>query len=379
MKPILFLLAAISLALASAIVARAQKSDDDPMERVIADVQAGNNDKAIVELAEVIKLQPDNADAYMLRSNLKALSGDKAGALADISKVIELKPDMGSAYYGRAVLQLVNNDVPSAMKDLDLAVVNNYKVDPVYTLRSQLRMQQGDLKGALADLDEAIKLNPNNPRSYVDRANLLLKFEDQDRAFADLNYVLTWYETDPTQRPPPKAASQDDKPVTGQAGVDVASKGSKQGDANRFKVQVAVETVNESPADKEMVPAIASAYVNRGLIYSLRGNADAAIADFTRSIRILPSHDWAFFYRAMELEGKGDLAGALSDMSKAIELDPRNGNFRVEHGVILLLQGKSKEAQVEFDMLLKSDPVLWQKRIDERTAAVRKKLPGRPN
>jgi tetratricopeptide (TPR) repeat protein len=79
----------------------------------------------------------------------------------------------------------------------------------------------------------------------------------------------------------------------------------------------------------------------------------------------------------MELEGKGDLAGALADVNKIVELDPRNGNGVVEHGVLLLLLGKSKEAQVDFDMLLKSDPVLWQKRIDERLAAVKKKLAAR--
>lgn len=81
----------------------------------------------------------------------------------------------------------------------------------------------------------------------------------------------------------------------------------------------------------------------------------------------------------MELEGKGDLIRALSDVNKTIELEPNNGNSRVEHGVILLLQGKSKKAHVDFDMLRASDPVLWQKHIDERLAAVRKKFPSRPN
>ena len=41
----------------------------------------------------------------------------------------------------------------------------------------------------------------------------------------------------------------------------------------------------------------------------------------------------------------------------------------VEHGVSLLM-GKDKEAQADFDQLLQADRALWQKRIDERTAAV---------
>ncbi len=38
-----------------------------------------------------------------------------------------------------------------------------------------------------------------------------------------------------------------------------------------------------------------------------------------------------------------------------------NGNLRVEHGVLLLLLGKEREAQVDFDMLLKTDRGVWQK------------------
>jgi tetratricopeptide (TPR) repeat protein len=82
-------------------------------------------------------------------------------------------------------------------------------------------------------------------------------------------------------------------------------------------------------------------------------------------------------YSANEYEYKGDLPAALADIIKALEIEPKNGNLLVEQGVILLLMGRDKEAQPIFDLLLKSDQILWQKRIDERTAAVRKILPVR--
>jgi tetratricopeptide (TPR) repeat protein len=358
-------LAIISAGFAWATVARAQSPTEDPILEVVAYIRARQDDKAIAALGEIIKRQPDHVDAYILRSNLRSTSGDIAGALADISKAIELKPAHGSAYYGRALLHLTGNDPAAAVKDLDLAIANNYKIDAVYILRSQLRRQQKDFSGALADLNESLKLNPHNPRSYVERADLLLMFEDKDRAFADLNYVLTWYETDPRDRPVPKVSK---------SGAPPANSKDKEQTPNRFTVGVDIETVNESPADPKMAPVIANAYLHRGLIYSARGNADAAIADFTMSIKLEPADSGAYFRRALEFEGKGDLAAALADLRKSIELDPRNGNALVEHGVILLLQGKSNEAQIDFDRLLKSNPVLWQKRIDERTAAVKKKL-----
>ena len=47
-----------------------------------------------------------------------------------------------------------------------------------------------------------------------------------------------------------------------------------------------------------------------------------------------------------------------------------------ERGVILSLMGSDNEAQADFNVLLQADRALWQKRIDERTAAVKKLVPN---
>ena len=157
------------LLLAAPLLSQGQTATEkDPMDRVLAELQAGHDDKAMAALDQAIKQQPNNADAYLLRGSLK-VQFDRAAALADFNKVIELKPDSGAAYHQRALLRLMNQDVAGALKDLDASVAHNYKGDGIYTLRAQLRRQLGDMKGALADFDLSIKLNPNNPRSYHDR------------------------------------------------------------------------------------------------------------------------------------------------------------------------------------------------------------------
>ena len=379
MKLTISLLAITSLVLGLAVAARAQNPSEDKVTRALEEFEKGNAEKAIALLTESIKQRPDDADAYLLRSTFRSSSGDKPGAMADINKVIELKPDLGSAYYSRAMLRIANDDPAGALKDVDSAVVNHYQGDGVYDVRSMLRDQQGDKRGALSDLDEAIKLNPNNPGSYLRRADLSLSFKDTDRAFADLNYLLNWYENDPVMRPVPEQGRLVTKAGTAQSGTGAAGDKSKEKDSKSRGLVLFVATVNKSPADKEMTPTIANAYLKRGYINSTRGNSDAAIADFTRSIRLLPDDSQAYLYRVWELEDKGDLAGALTDVLKVIELEPRNGNARVEQGVLLMLLGKSKEAQVVFDGLLESDVVLWRKRIDERIASVKTKLPARKN
>ena len=362
-----FLTTACILLLACAL-SNAQKTAQSPLDRVITELEAGRTEQAYAALDEVIKQFPNLPDAYLLRGSLK-MQADPAQALSDFTKVIELKPDSGVAYNQRAILRLVNGDRAGALKDLDAAIANNFKDDSVYYLRSQLRGEEGELKGAVSDLDEAIKLNPNNPRIYASRSELLMGLKETDRALADLNYLINWYETDPTARQNPKpSAPKDAKP---QSQPEAAPKN----DSKAFRLEIAQETTNEAPGDKKMAPTIARAYLVRGFIRSSAGNHDAALADLDKAIHIDPNDLNVLYDRAKEYEYKGNLTAALADINKAIQIDSRNGNLLVERGVLLVLMGREKEAQADFDRLLQADRVLWQKRIEERTAAVKKALP----
>ena len=361
------LVVALCILLSTCASSNAQKKPDpDPFDRVLTELQAGRTEKAFAALDELIKQYPNNPDAYLLRGSLK-MQVDPSQALSDFNKVIELKPDSGSAFSQRAMVRLVTNDPAGALKDLDAAIAHNFKDDSVYYLRGQLRWQAGELNGALSDLTEAIKLNPGNPRIYSSRAGLLLQLKEFDRALADYNYLINWYETDPSARPISKPSDRDN----GQSQPNAAPKS----DSKPFMVEMAQQTANEAPGSKEMAPTMADVYVNRGFILKDRGNHVTAFADFDKAIRIDPTNLWAYYDRANEYEYKGDLPAALADITKALQLDPNNGNLVVEHGVILLLMGKDKDAQADFDVLLKLDRALWQKRIDDRTAAVRKVLP----
>lgn len=350
-------------------ISNAQKTDQNPLDRVMTELQAGRTEKAFAALDELIKQYPNNADAYLLRGTLK-MQADPAQALSDFNKVIELKPDSGPAYNQRAMIRLVNNDTAGALKDLDAAITHNFNDDSVYYLRGQVRWQVGELNAALSDLNEAIKLNPGNPRAYSTRGQLLIALKEVDRALADINHLISWYETDPSARPIPKRP--DTNNTKSQSQTDAAGTNDSKG---FFMVGIDQATTNEAPDSKEMAPTIASVYVSRGLILNDRGNHDAALSDFDKAIRIDPTNVWALYHRALHYERKGDLTTALAYVNKAIQIEPNSGNFVVERGVILLLMGKEKEAQADFDRLLQSDRTLWQKRIDERIAAVRKSLP----
>ena len=329
----------------------AQKPVEDQFNRAVEELKAGHNDKAFAAITEVINKDSKDADAYLLRGYLRMSAGDTSGALTDINKAIQLDSRLGEAYYQRAMLRIVGKDLKGAVQDLDSAIKNNYRVDSAYSLRGQLRRDQGDLKGAVSDLDEAIKLNPQNPQYWAVRSSVLLAMSDSDRALSDLNHVLTWYETDPLKKlDSPNLPAQPE---------------------NHLKTVIDTPAVNPAPGDKEMIPDISRAYANRGFINSSRNNVDAAIVDFTNAIRLDATLVWAYYGRAQALVKHKNWEAALADASRAIQLEPMNGNLRIEHGVILTMMGRTADAKLDFDMLLKTDQAFWQKRIDERLAQVK--------
>lgn len=76
--------------------------------------KAGKYKEAIVEVDNLIKLSPQDADAYRTRSALKVKLKDINGAISDISKAIEQEPTTKS-YQERAKLykQIGKNDLAS--------------------------------------------------------------------------------------------------------------------------------------------------------------------------------------------------------------------------------------------------------------------------
>ena len=373
MKLRLPLFAVFPLLLALVVVVSAQPSAEDHFMRAIAYMQKGDNAKAIADLDEAIKLLPDYADAYMLRSNLK-MSDDPSGALADLDKFVELRPTSGKGYYQRALLRFGTENPAGALTDLDASVANDYKEDHVYDLRGELRLENGDLKGSLADYDAAIKLNPDNANYYLSRAGLYLRLDNKVSALVDLDHVIVWYEAGPQKSLPATEKQAHTTPAANTAAA-IAKPATKPDSLPT--VEIATQTKNPSPDDKEMVSPMAFTYERRGAIYSERGNIDAALADFSKSLKLHPNAR-VYFERALEQEKKGDLPGALADVNKSIELMANCGGCRLERGAILTLQDKKIEAQVDFDVLMKAG-YATQARIDQTIEAARKRLPARPN
>lgn len=75
---------------------------------------------------------------------------------------------------------------------------------------------------------------------------------------------------------------------------------------------------------------------NNGLKKSDRGDSKGAIKVYTKVIEMDPTHYLAYYNRAVEKKKLGDYAGAITDFSEAIKINP---DYKTYYG-----RAKSKEA-----------------------------------
>lgn len=71
--------------------------------RGIAFIQTGDDNKAISDFTQAIRLKPDDAETYYNRGLARGRNEDYTRAIADFTRAIQLKPGYADAYYSRGV------------------------------------------------------------------------------------------------------------------------------------------------------------------------------------------------------------------------------------------------------------------------------------
>ena len=73
---------------------------------------------------------------------------------------------------------------------------------------------------------------------------------------------------------------------------------------------------------------LAITYTNRGSAYDDLGQADLAVADFNRALKVKPKFAPAYYNRSYAYEKKGLLKLALKDMESAARLEPGDADYQ---------------------------------------------------
>jgi tetratricopeptide (TPR) repeat protein len=216
--------------------------------RGLAWLSKGNLDRAMADLTDAIRLNPNDSLAYNDRALIWRDMGDVDHAIADFNEAIRLDP-------------LPRSDVPG------IPHVN------VYTNRGLAWQAKGDVDRALADFDQALRQDGNDADAYFRRGQFfIVSKRDLDRAIADLGAAIR---LDPNH-----------------AQAYYMRGAARYEQYTRASFWIERDDLAGAIADYSEVirldPQNARAYYARGLAWNTDGDRDRAVADFTEAVRLNP-------------------------------------------------------------------------------------------
>ena len=105
----------------------------------------------------------------------------------------------------------------------------------------------------------------------------------------------------------------------------------------------------------EIVPEYADAYLGRGKAHQAAGQNDAALADFGKAIAIDPTIEIAYTARGTTWRLHGDIQKALDDFSQSIRLHPTADAY-YQRGLTFQVQHQTQLAVDDYDRAVDLDP-----------------------
>jgi tetratricopeptide (TPR) repeat protein len=270
--------------------------------RGVAYSEKEDYDHAIADHTQAIKLDPNFAKAYNRRGGAYREKKDYDRAIADCTQAIKLDPNYSSAYINRGLAYANKKDYDRAITDFTQAI----KLDPnwaaAYGFRGATYAMKGDYDRAITDFTQAIKLDPNDAAAYGFRSATYVMKGDYDRAITDCTQAI---KLDPN-----------DAAAYGFRGLMYSEK--KDYDRAIADYTQAIK----------LDPNFADAYYNRGNAYSDKGDYDRGIADFNQALRIDSNNANAYNNRGVAYYNKRDYDRAIADYNQALKLDPNDANAK---------------------------------------------------
>jgi tetratricopeptide (TPR) repeat protein len=130
-------------------------------------LKKGNDDRAIADYDQALKLDPNYALAYNNRGNAHFVEKNYDRAIADYDQAIRIDP------------------LPGVVVDERGRTSTN-----VYNNRGYVYFANKDYARALADYDRAIRVDPKDPLTYNNRGLAYTATRDFDRAIADFGEAI---------------------------------------------------------------------------------------------------------------------------------------------------------------------------------------------
>ena len=279
-------------------------------------VARGKLDDARAELNSALKLEEKNSETWTLLGDLERNANRLAEAQGAYTKALEHKPTNVDALLGRAMARIFDNQLAEAGQDIDAAskIANGQLL--LTHIQGILQYRQGKFADAKASFETVLKANPEYMPSVLWLGLTELAQNDYERALKQFTQFT---------RSSPGAIQ-----VQALRALVQARLGGKQEAAEILKPLRGIKV--DDPKSLALL----------GQAYMMVGENDLGIQYLSQVVEKAPEVAESRVALAAALTKKGDSAGAIEELEKALQLNP--GATQVDE---LLIEAQIKEKKLK--------------------------------
>ncbi|MDE8650956.1 tetratricopeptide repeat protein [Novosphingobium album (ex Liu et al. 2023)] len=322
--------------------------------RAAAYTSLGDTQSALADLTSIVEKRPDDPDAYIARGNFLLNQQEYDKAIADFDKAHSLDPSSEWLLANRGIARVWKRDFAAAATDLDAAAKINPKNAVVYRARGLMSQQKGAWQDAIAAYTSALQLEPDNGFALGHRAEAARAAGDDEAALRDAAAAIKqqpgWIDLYLLRANLFRGQGREAEALAEAKAVTAANPD------NNYAHVVAANIYSAFHQDAEAMRAYDKAialkpeayiYLNRSL---RRPKTDLAgrRADLDAALKLDPNFSEAISQKANLQAENGDLTGAISTYSAALQKSPDDLALLLGRGIAFARSGDAAHADADF-------------------------------
>jgi tetratricopeptide (TPR) repeat protein len=166
------------------------KDNDALLVKGKISIAKGRGADAITALRSLLKDQPNSLEALILLGNAHLLNKEHELARENFQKAVELNPANPRAHIAFAQLLASRNDYNGALKSLDAAIKLAPNELDAYIVKADMQAAKNDLKGMEKTLAAIQATFPKNPIGYYRMGQLYGNQKKYDQALSEFERAL---------------------------------------------------------------------------------------------------------------------------------------------------------------------------------------------
>ncbi len=318
------LLVLLLLSLSVCCFAGADNDAREVHERGRAALKRGQNQQAVEQFSEAIRLDPQNYRYYNDRGVAYKRIGNLDQALGDYTKALEIRPGWPHALNNRGVGLMEKGHYRQAILDFTEALKRGDLKSKLYTNRGIALARLGKHREALEDFRRAVSHSPTDYRSFVEMGQSLEKLGETEKAYR-IYQLAQGLITDPatlrflaerTQALKKKVSKSPSVHANNRSSPHVSAKTSHPAVAGPLRGSGKRSAKAGTASNRG--PAVASNLDGYERLY--RDRRKKALSNFSRASGRL-------FRRGTTFERKAELPKALVMLEDSLQLVRRNRNL----------------------------------------------------